>query len=325
MKATFLYADRSSRPNTSHYRIFIPARYLQRAGHTIAVHPHDDLPPDHVFDTVLIERVVSEAMVDSLRGMGARRILVTFDDAYHRIPATSRSHRYWKGDIRGIDEFRRVLRLVDGAIVPSQTLADDFGATVVRNFHDPELWNFPRQRSVSDKLVIGWGGSEGHKETWRSTGLVGALRHLLEKYPEVELSIYGDAAVDELFTAGVSFKASEWVDFEEWPRRVCEFDIALAPLAGVYDTRRSNLKLIEAGLAGIPFVASGVGEYLGAPGGLLVTPDTQKGWYRALEKLVSNSSLRRSLGDLGAEWARGYLMPAHVADYEHALWPEQFA
>src|SRR3990167_734146 len=308
----------------------MPLKFLQLRGHEVKACHITEINFSEVPEVVLVERVITPELVEMLRLAGAKRIVVTFDDHYGLVPTSTTSHSYWKkGEKRSLPPFRRALRLVDLAVVPSRNLVSDFnGATQGRieylpNFLDPDLWKDLPSRE-SDKIVIGWGGSLGHIETWRTSKLPQALKFITDEFGEkVEILSCGSVADEFLAWANVPFKSQEWVKFTDWPKTVARFDIGLAPMDRKYDTFRSNLKLLEYGMASAAYAASYEGAYVtdGSPGGVLVEKNTVSDWYNAIRDLIVDTDTRKRLGQLGRTWAEGYLMPDHVEDYEKVLWP----
>lgn len=320
MQATFIYADHPPYLNSSQFRALIPAKYLRLAGHDITEVQKRQVDLEHIFSTVLVERELSVSEIVTLRAYGAKRIIYTFDDAYRLLPNSGVGpHQYWKGSQRHLNEFGEVCRQVDLSIVPSRLLARECRAAYVPNYHDPDLWPDYSVRDDS-RIRIGWGGSTQHRETWHNMKFAAALRRVLDESPEVDLIVCAGVADEALSISGCRFKSIGWMTFEKWPEFVRSLDIGIAPLHTEYDFRRSNLKLMEYGLAGIPFVATEAGEYCGLPGGLLVEND-EKSWHRALSALVKSSSRRADLGAKGRRWAERYLMPNHIKEYEDILWP----
>ena len=323
-KATFLFAD-TPPMNTSWYRCLIPAKYLGLAGHEIVIVRSDELKPDQISEVMLVERELNPDMLRTIRACGAKRIIVTFDDAYHIIPRElERAWNYWRGQGH-LATFRKVLKQVEGAVVPSRLLADDYGADYLPNYLDPELWPKTDSPNLENRpIVIGWGGSQGHALTWRDPAFARVLKRITQEFPNVELRIYGAVADNSLQQVNVPFQAQPWLDFEKWPAEVRQFNIGLAPLNGGYDLRRSNLKLLEYGAAGVPFVATNGGEYRSAPGGILVSNIAEE-WYRALKHLIRNPELRQRLGAAGRKWVEErWFMPQRVREYERVLWPEAY-
>lgn len=98
------------------------------------------------------------------------------------------------------------------------------------------------------------------------------------------------------------------IPFDEWPRRVAELGIGIAPLADTRFNRcKSWLKPMELSALGVPWVGSPRAEYerlhrMGA--GLLA--DTPNRWFKALRRLQQSPALREELSAAGREIADRY-------------------
>lgn len=324
-EALFLFADNDHELNTSLFRVMIPAKALAHKGHKITTRHYQDIEWDKVPDVVLLERLILPPLIEQLRLAGARRIIGTFDDHYALMPQGSPARFFWKGQNLAMRDFYRGLKMVDVSVVPSLQLLMDYGKYGVvgfmPNFHDPELWPQPECRSP-EVVVIGWGGSHQHKITWQGHPLTQALAELTKR-EDVLLHIHcSRGVVDAPFREhGVRHTWTHWLPFREWCATVRGFDIGLAPLKGEYDRRRSNLKVLEYGLAGIPWIANSGGPYETAHGGILL-PDNARwqDWYEHLKFLVEEPAVRQSMGGAGRAWAEHSLMDRNVHKYETLLW-----
>ena len=108
---------------------------------------------------------------------------------------------------------------------------------------------------------------------------------------------------------------TEWAD---WPAEICTWDVSLAPAAGVYDLYRSNLRLVESGLAGVPYVASDYGPYAGNDKGGLLAKNTKDDWYNALRLAISGPD------HIGChDWAGSFMMSKNISVYEDVLFKWQ--
>lgn len=326
-RAWFLKADYDEDHNSSNFRVLIPTKYLRLAGHDIRVqhvdvHNYADVP-----DVVLLERRATTERIENLRMAGVKRIVVTFDDAYHLTPfptedVAAQAQAYWKNNI---DDFRKALGMADKVIVPSAVLAHDYerycqSIEVVPNYYDPELVQRSNFEPTST-LRIGWGGTLQHRHTWEKSAVLGGLRLLTVDRQDFIVVVCGLHITDLLEDAGIPCIFVPWMPFENWLGMVATFDIGLAPLSGEYDRRRSNLRAVEYGLARVPFVASLMEPYDNCPGGMRVK-DNPKFWRDALAYLMSRSDRRMSLANQGEAWAKGYLIDKHVAQYEELLFGE---
>lgn len=74
--------------------------------------------------------------------------------------------------------------------------------------------------------------------------------------------------------------------------------IAIAPLEDNYFNRfKSNLKILEAGCRRIPIVVSDIPPYSDEQSDLIMKCSSTSDWYKSIETLVKNPSLREEAGD----------------------------
>jgi len=163
-------------------------------------------------------------------------------------------------DDHPISQFREGLKLCTAGITPSETLSKDwepFTPTfVVKNYLDAELYQREVKRD-NEHILIGWGGSLSHTQSWENSGARDAIAAILGERPEVKLYIMGDQrVVDDLPIPRDRILFHPYVSWWHWGQYLRMYDIGLAPLAGEYDNRRSSLKVSEYLLMGIPFVAT---------------------------------------------------------------------
>lgn len=156
--------------------------------------------------------------------------------------------------------------------------------------------------------------------------LLNAYARLKKKYPNIRLIIVGPGVnlrrryefkvglcrlKDVVFTGGVRY--------EDLPRYYQTADIFCAPATG---KESFGIVLLEAMALGKPIVATSNDGYAsvisdGAQG-LLVPPKNIKALAEALQRLIEDSSLRRSLGATGLVTVQGYdwpLVARRVLDY----------
>lgn len=330
MEAAFIYADLPEEANTSYFRVMIPAMAMQKRGYDVGVKNFLESEWDRVPKSVLLERVATPdtEMVAKLRAKGCERLVISFDDLYAKIPETGRTaipginppHEYWRRNHAG---FLRMIGQADLVIVPSQRLAEYYAPNckairVVPNYHDPDLWLFSPPDRDPSRVVIGWGGTFGHVVTWRSPLVREALRYVLNANPNVvfRMSHLGET-VESMRRQGIRVETFDYMRFSEWPKTVAAFDIGLAPLSGDYDLARSNTKVIEYCLAGVPWVATKGGPYDQDKGGILVSNSIEM--REALQHLIDHPEERERLGREGQAHAQQYLITSNPEVYPELL------
>ena len=159
-----------------------------------------------------------------------------------------------------IEQFSTGLQLVTAGITPSKILSKDWEqytpTFVVENYIDSEIY-LREKKPPNDKIFIGWGGSLSHTQSWENSGVQDALAQILSEREEVRLFIVGDKRiVDQVPIPRKRIVFHPYVSWWHWPKYLRLYDIGIAPLAGVYDDRRSSLKVLEYTTMGIPFVAT---------------------------------------------------------------------
>lgn len=250
-----------------------------------------------------------------------KAVVVDFDDAYDLIHSDNAAAPFWlhgRVTVRleggytyeqtmeehPVDQFREGLRKCTALITPSGILSDDWrvGAPefVVPNYLDKRLYENARKHDNSPLIVLGWGGSLSHVQSWKDSGINEAIKLVLQERDNVRLQIVGDVrVVDQLPVRRDRVFFSPYTGWWKWQETLMRYDIGLAPLAGDYDDRRSNLKVAEYLLAGLPFVATKspvYKEFWDADSGLFVTSgytqehydDRVHDWYKSTIDIIDN-------------------------------------
>jgi glycosyltransferase involved in cell wall biosynthesis len=172
----------------------------------------------------------------------------------------------------------------------------------LQNYAERDWWEGLPERSglkakmgLEGKIVIGWGGSISHLDSFWGSGVYEALTRICNRYPNVVIKICGN---DDRLTQGLDGVSSKQivrqlgVPPEEWPKQVRSFDIGLAPLFGFYDQHRSWIKGIEYLLAGVPWVGTSPGgphgTYADLTGLGYLIQNSVREWEDTLTKIIDN-------------------------------------
>lgn len=207
----------------------------------------------------------------------------------------------------------RTLSLCDAALVTTEELRDCIKELfpgkpvyVNRNAVSDEMvsqadFALKHVPKIDDGFVriIYMSGTKTHNEDFAQC--VAALERLLEVHPQVLLMIVGLLDLPE--------RLGRWADrleivplvpWQELPRLMRRADINLAPLEieNAFTRCKSELKYVEAGLLGLPTVASDLPAFQVAitsgENGFLCR--SEQDWFDSLERLVLSSELRHSIG-----------------------------
>lgn len=291
-------------------------------------------------DVVVVERtfkpgakvVDAERLAERARRDGAR-IAYTLDDDLldaEALPVATRA------------VVRFFCREADGIVVSTAVLADRVRAlarrvALVPNAVDERLFFGPEPGTVSGAdprrpLAIGFMGTLTHDRDLMM--VVQPLREVLRfRQRDVELQLVGgvaDPALLGLFDGlpvrqlHVPVDSIEYPAFVRWMRRHARWDIGIAPLRdGRFTRAKSDIKFLDYAALGVAGVYSDVPAYAGTVrhggNGLLVV-NAPEAWAAALERLLVDGSLRRSLATAAREHvAAERTLARRATDWHRAL------
>ena len=257
-------------------------------------------------DLVIYQRnLFCEPMFSAVRyfqGLG-KPFVLDLDDAYPILPWSNPAHAFWienarKWDPPPLEGLDMGARMVDAVTSPSKVICRDWST---RNI---AMWvpNFPqgawyedlpgKPEAEQDRVVVGWGGSVSHYDSFWFSGVKEALRRVCERHPEVLVKICGNDARIHL-QLPVPLRQKAWqrgVPPPEWPKVVSTFDLGIAPLDLLhpYDARRSWLKGAEYMLAKVPWIGSDGPVYDDLREFGTLVGNTPDEWEEAMEDKLAN-------------------------------------
>lgn len=297
-------------------------------------------------DVVVFQRnVISPEAFNTMQywqGMG-KPVVVDLDDAYWMLPWSNPAHKFWfekmfqtpagpaekGGAYKMLEEG---LRISDGLVAPNRLLLRDFEyctggkSYYLQNFAERDWWedlpdreSLKAQKDLTGKIVIGWGGSVSHYDSWWGSGLRDAAERVTLRHPEVVWMICGNdpRIFDQLPVPLRNKYRQSGVPPKEWPVVVSHFDIGVAPLFGPYDQRRSWIKPLEYMLAGAPWVCQQGEPYADFDGlGLgYCIPPTANDWEDALEHIIENLEEEQANAKQRITYARNFYADNQIDTY----------
>ncbi|RIK43876.1 MAG: hypothetical protein DCC55_04250 [Chloroflexi bacterium] len=297
------------------------------------------------YDLLILQRTALTAnlrrLIDQMQAQG-KLVLFDTDDLVFE-PAMTAWHR---GVLRlspaeqelyvdGVQRILATLNACDGVLAASPLLAElaqrrGKPAWVHRNAVGREMQVLGDQlyigpeRQENDRIIIGYGsGTPTHDIDFEVA--VPALLDILSRYPQVTLWLMGPLATPpalDLF--GKRVRRYPLTGWQEYLSLASRLDIVLAPLepGNIFCRAKSEIKFVEAGLLGIPTVASRIDpfEYAiesGVDGFLAATAPE---WIDALDTLITQPELRNRLGQAAREKViKRYSLAARTADLAETL------
>lgn len=157
-----------------------------------------------------------------------------------------------------------------------------------------------RSVGTNQAVKIGYfSGSKSHDKDFAT--IIEPLTRIMEKYPNAELFLFGPLDVEDKFNKFKNrVRQFSYVPREKHFANIASVDINLAPLEinNPFCESKSELKFFEAGVLGIPTIASATRTFReaikdGIDGFTAATSDK---WLDKLEKLVTDENLRKTMG-----------------------------
>jgi glycosyltransferase involved in cell wall biosynthesis len=160
----------------------------------------------------------------------------------------------------------------------------------------------PRAKNSGEGLpVLGWIGTHS---TFPYLESIFPVLQELARRRRFKLAIVG-AGVDEIGIEGLEVENLPW-KMEREIDDFQSFDIGLYPIrSDEWAAGKSGFKAIQYMSVGIPFVVTPVGACaeIGEIGTTHFAASTDEDWFNALDRLIQDAALRRSMGEAGRQHA----------------------
>jgi glycosyltransferase involved in cell wall biosynthesis len=223
-----------------------------------------------------------------------------------------------------LERYQRTLRACDAAIVTTEPLAAHarrhtahvevvFNAVsqeMVR-LSDAALASSSHKEDPSVVTIAYLSGTRTHNRDFLEAA--DAVLWALDAYPEVRFRAVGKLELDQRFDRFGG--RVERIPIQPWqtlPELVSRVQVNLAPLErdNPVTECKSCVKYLEAGLVGIPTIASARNDFMrviehGRNGFLA---DSSQEWQEALRQLIESAQMRREIGELAYEETRRHHM-----------------
>lgn len=328
------------------WRGAIPAKYLNRRGHTVQVFS-SDIQSHEAPDVMVFYRAHFPDSIKLLDWCKRNRIRVVFDtdDALDLVPRENLNYKALQPRLQ-LYEF--LLSSADIVTTTTETLASHLrrwnaNVTVIPNSVDPDEWTPQRNSGIPR---IGWNGSPTHFGDLAVA--LDAVRELQKKrdFTFVLQGICKEASLEELYEnllvrwgkaffeapfgksikrfmdklSGVRYEFSPMVPMEQHPQMVCglSLDIGLAPLVDdPFNRNKSCIKYYEYAMAGAVTVASHVLPYSAEVP--ITAKNNRDSWKHKLEWVLDT--------DRNAAWIeqRSWVLEHRNIETNVELWEQAFS
>ncbi len=250
-----------------HYRVIQPFLAMQEAGlidgaiSTGLMHVTD--LERYGPDTIILQRQIGTERIEAMQRM--QRFSSAFkvyelDDYLPNLPLKNAHRAHMPKDI--LRSLRQSLNFVDRFVVSTHSLAEAFaglhGEIVVIENRLPINWwqGLQSQRRQGNKPRVGWAGGAGH--TGDLELIADVVRDLADEVEWVFLGMCPDKLRPYMH------EFHEGVAIDDYPAKLASLnlDLGLAPLEiNLFNQCKSNLRLLEFGVCGIPVVCTDIRPY----------------------------------------------------------------
>lgn len=241
-----------------------------------------------------------------------KQVVFDVDEDFHNLPESHPGFNiFGKGNPRYLKRLELMLQDATLVTASSKVLAEHYQNFCKKIEYIPggwddenPMWDTPAEQK--NTVNIGW--VDLPTERVNLELIKNELAQVLKKLPQARLVIGGDLGAYETFRTVIpeeQFRFVPFVSFEDYPFIYSGFDIVVSPAYGnPYNLAKHDLRLMEAGIRKIPWVASPIPSYKEwQEGGMMVKRGDE--WVSALRKLITDPDLRASLGQAGRQKAEG--------------------
>ncbi len=229
--------------------------------------------------------------------------------------------------IKNTDSYLKIIKMADIVITPTDFLSKyiktkyHLNTAVLRNHLDQRSLNsgekiyHQTKNKKTNNIIIGYfAGTKTHQNDFEI--IHESLTKILKENPQVKLKIVGDPSLAEVFkNFPEQISTHKKVPYKRLMKLYRDIDINLAPLEVGNDfcESKSELKYFFAGACGIPTIASATDAFKYAikngQNGYLA--NTENDWYKYLDILIKNKTIRKNMGKLTFKHARSAYDPKY--------------
>ncbi|MGH7013551.1 MAG: glycosyltransferase [Stellaceae bacterium] len=317
-------AHSADRDACGEYRIIAPSRVLFETG---VFHSCETMrlmmPPEYARiapDTIVFQRQIEEHQIekiDEIKRLSPALRVFELDDLLTNLPLKSIHRPNIPRDVG--QRLRRALALCDRLVVSTEPLAKAYGpmcdeVLVLPNRLERSRWQGLRiQPHAEGRPRVGWAGALGHLGDLQMMASV-----VEETAKEIDWVFFG-MCPDALRPFVKEFY--DWVPIPDYPAKLAslELDLGIAPLElNPFNEAKSNLRLLEYGVLGIPVICTDIVPYQGS---LPVhrVKNRHRDWVKAIRDMAADRAACRREGEaLRQAVLADWFLDQHLDDWRKA-------
>jgi glycosyltransferase involved in cell wall biosynthesis len=313
-KVMFLPADFAG---CGQFRIIQPVRDIQKMDtkdlqfDLIHDFVSNNLPASELFSILssyhaaVFQRVSSPGMLRIMKeckniGM---KIYLELDDALFHVSKTNPAYKVWAPNSEAQNVLKEALNIADKLLFSTEELISVFNKpnVVFHNaidFENPiySAENNRRGELPMDKKIVGWAGSSSHMDSLMQ--IRKPIKKLISQRDDVIFALCSNKEFLDLFDIPDDRKIYiPHEPFDKWPPVMSMFDVNLATVVpGLFNSCKSELKVLEAGVWGVPSVCTYEAPYArfrkkSGGGNFIVYENNVNDWVNNINKLLDDEML----------------------------------
>lgn len=171
-------------------------------------------------------------------------------------------------------------------------------------------------------IRIGYFGGASHYNDLHDTGVLHAVKKIMEEHPEVRFRCVGQPIDIEMPEGRVD--SLDVAEGDAWAREripQLHYDISLGPLRETeFNNHKSNIKWQESTRIGAAFVCTNYGPYRRLRDGVAwKVSNTREAWYLALKTLVEDEKKRKRMVSRAREALEGLTLEKNWHKYKELM------
>lgn len=318
-----------------YYRCVIPGQYLSE-NYNLDFRITNTIYPElaQEYDVIILQRQHNIGVLLNAKEYKNRRpdgkLIFEMDDNFHYLPKNNPVSKLYYAGSEATKNMEELLSICDLMTVSTESLKKEY-SKFHKNIHvcynsiDPSVFSelIEIEKVPNEgRIRIGWAGSSTHLDDFKE--IMKPLCEIMYEYPNVDFVFIGQPMINlfphnlrnrvkimgDTFPRDEKGNPTQWADKNptiEYYKLLIKsnLDIAIAPIAPiVFNSSKSFIKLIEYGIAKIPFVATSHGPYSQyislntnreLPIGRVASTNSE--WKKHLKELIINENLRKSMAE----------------------------
>lgn len=264
------------------------------------------------YDAVVFQRVASPKILNILKEIKkkGKKVYMDIDDALFHVSKTNPAYKVWTPQSEAWENLKEALKTCDKVFFSTPQLAEVYamnnfevflnGLNLSNPIYSPDR---NRYNDISrDKKIVGWAGSSSHIDSLKEVRR--AIKKLISQRDDVTFALCSNPEFLEFFDIPKDRKLYvQHRPFEEWPPVMSLFDVSLAPIVpGIFNSCKSELKVLEAGIWGVPSVCTLEAPYarfnkISDGGNFLVYRNDTNEWVKKINTLLDNSEKHKEMSE----------------------------